>query len=134
MIFVTGLYFRLGVASCASCLMRLQGSLVIIISGIYILVFWHEDFHQVNVASQLMSQVFCMDMSSSKGSLWYFYISLGVTSFTSCLIRLLDSLVINMFGKSQLIFQFFLHGVCHQWRIASESTGLGWVWPGVLLV
>ena len=49
-------------------------------------------------------------------------------------IRLHDSLIINIFGESQLISQFFMHAISDQGKVTSETITFRWVWPVVKLL
>ena len=61
-----------------------------------------------------------------------YYFWLNVTaSCASCPIGLQDSLIINISGKNQVVF---LHGVCHQAKVASETSTFGSVLSVVPLV
>ena len=57
-----------------------------------------------------------------------------VWSVVSTLIRVQDSLIINILGKSYLIFQLFLHGDRYQGKVASVTNTFGWMWPDAPLL
>ena len=97
---------------------KLQYFLIINISGKsqVILVIFHGVGLQAKVASEKV------------------VVRLDDTRFAFHVIRLHDSLVINILGENQLISYFFMRAVSHQGRVASETTTFGWVWSVKLFV
>ena len=57
-----------------------------------------------------------------------------VWSVVSSLIRVQDSLIINILGKSYLISQLFLHGDRYKGKVTSVTNTFGWMWPGAPLL
>ena len=57
-----------------------------------------------------------------------------VWSVVLTLIRVQDSSIINILGKSYLISQLFLHGDRYKGKVASVTNTFGWMWPGAPLL
>ena len=51
--------------------------------------------------------------------------------FLFLVIRLQDSLVINISGSNGSISLIFVHGDIHQEKVVCEDTTFGWVSPGI---
>ena len=101
-------FFHYGLISSQA--IRLQGSLIISISG----------------RNQVISYVFCMEVISKGRQNMRYYFLLGVTSCVSCPIRLQDSQIISISKRNQLIH--FLHGDNFQGKGESETITSGYVW------
>ena len=61
-------------------------------------------------------------------------VRLVVARFTFHAVRLLNYLIINILEEIQWVFLSFIHGVSHQWKVASEADTFDWVWSVKRLV